>query len=178
MHYSAARMARCHGKGAGTPRVVHDHEGLGPIPPGERPSASRSSRSFAVAPFCCPCGSAVRPDGGALEESHAEADALLLHEAERSFPDPEAGPADEDLGGHPARTLRLRESPPLHSVVVPPKDRADGPLQVLGLHLRVRAAGLDQWLQHRPLLVCQRHPALHKPEECHDLAKDSGTKKT
>ena len=117
-------------------------------------------------------GLGVRPDRGPVEERHAELDPARLRRFEQPLPDPELGPADEELGGPPPRPELGRHGPPLRAVRVPPDDRFHRPPQVARRRLALRPARLDQRLQSRPLPVRQHHPSV--PPDC-QAAADGGS---
>src|SRR3954466_7328455 len=95
---------------------------LVPYPPRERPSASRSSRAWLVAPFFPRPPPLVRPDAGAVQKRHAELDPVLLGQEPQPLPDTQVGPADEGLG-RPRPGPQVRgDGAPLGAVLMPPDD--------------------------------------------------------
>ena len=101
------------------------------------PKAIRSARRL-ILPGVGHFDHAMRNLRGGLEP-------VLRHKAhvERAAPHPESGPPDENLRRLPPGTEFGGDGPPLGSVLARLQDRLDGPPQVRGRHLRVRAAGLD-----------------------------------
>ena len=53
-----------------------------------------------------------------------------------------------------------RDAAPLGTVLAAPEDRLNDLTQIMVLRLVVRATGLDQRLQHRPLCIRQNHPSV------------------
>jgi hypothetical protein len=92
----------------------------------------------------------VSPDGGAIDEGHAERDAALLDKVEQVLPHALLGPADEELCRQPPRAEFGRNAAPLGPVLMPPDDRRDGPSQLLRRCLAAGPHRLDQRLPDRP----------------------------
>ena len=106
--------------------------------------------------FCRTSGFLVRPDGGAVEERHAQLEPLaLLRQLQETLPHTMVAPADEGLRRHPPRPQIARNAAPLRAILVPPDDRLDGAAEVLVLRLVRWAALLNQWCQLSPLRIGQ-----------------------
>src|SRR4051812_2479296 len=126
-------------------------------PPRERPSASRWSRCAEDSPlFGRTRGFLVRPDRAAVEERHAQRDAVaLLRQLHQTLPYAMVAPADEGLRRHPPRSQMGRNAAPFRAILMPPDDRLNGAAEVLVLRLVRRAALLDQRCQVSPLSISQ-----------------------
>ncbi len=73
------------------------------------------------------------------------------------------GDPGHGAGGHPPRTELGRQAAPLGAILAAPDDRLDRAAQIVVLGLAVRAAGLDQRFQHRPLSIRQHaHHLAHR----------------
>ena len=128
---------------------------------GQEPYANRVGLQIPL--FGRTSGLLMCPDIAAVEEDHAQPHALLLHQAQQTFPDTMPAPANEALCRHPPGAVLGRDSAPLGAVLATPDDRFHRLPQVAMLRLVVRAASLDQRLQHHLLRVRQHHFASPSP---------------
>src|SRR3954449_9713928 len=132
-------------------------EALVEKPPRERPSASRWSRCAEDSPlFGRTRGFLVRPDRAAVEERHAQRDAVaLLRQLQQTLPYAMVAPADEGLRRHPPRSQIARNAAPFRAILMPPDDRLDGAAEVLVRRLVRWAALRNQRGQLSPLRIGQ-----------------------
>src|SRR5215213_969475 len=99
----------------------------------------------------------MRPNGGAVEESHAQLNPIaILRPLQQTLPYAAVAPAIERLCGHPPRPQMGRNTAPFRTVRMPPDDRLDGASQINALGLVVGTTGLvvgtTRFNQRRQLL--------------------------